>query len=584
MDKEGLIDIATKTTNKDIKIIQNAMNFQVRGRTMDLVEAMDYDVLNLPWIDDLRDKLPFKWKDNKLGEKDCEEWFLKDRLPMLVERKFVKEVKREEVKNIIPVFILKTTKVDGTIKYREILDFKVVNLAIKNVSAILPTYKEVVKLTKGATHFASIDLSNAYQRIIIANKDRSSLGMEIKGRYFVWNRLPFGLNIAPAVYQLYIQNLLKKVGCTLNYLDDILIWGKSAEEVKSNVEQVINILNNAYVEVNLDKSSMEPSENTDFLGYNLGAKGITNLEARKEKLIQNVNDCIDQAGLAKILGKLNFLKLNDEDNDDIFHLYELINTTDWSHNKNSPVKLNKDDKIRLINNIERKFKNNITNYETISHREILQSKAKNKTKDMIVYVDSSPYAAGIFIPERTSNNQFKIIFPRELQKYANKASLKELIGYYFASKLLDTDKRKIFIKGDNLGEITNISKLKKGLRRREFSHLQKRIEWIPNGNPILDVADAISRDNSDGSNHLGLEKDKERILNSHHIRSFKLLKEGAKITLKLKGREFSLNLDSLWNETIPAKVIKRMQMHKGAKKYLNMRKMIKEISKAQIGR
>ena len=62
-----------------------------------------------------------------------------------------------------------------------------------------------------------------------------------KGLYR-YNRLPFGVASAPAVFQKVMDTVLQGLSHVICYLDDILITGDTEEEHVRNVEMVLEWL------------------------------------------------------------------------------------------------------------------------------------------------------------------------------------------------------------------------------------------------------------------------------------------------------------------------------------------------------
>ena len=62
-----------------------------------------------------------------------------------------------------------------------------------------------------------------------------------KGLY-QYNRLPFGVASAPAIFQQYMDTLLQGLRGVSVYVDDILITGATVEEHLQNLERVLQKL------------------------------------------------------------------------------------------------------------------------------------------------------------------------------------------------------------------------------------------------------------------------------------------------------------------------------------------------------
>ena len=56
---------------------------------------------------------------------------------------------------------------------------------------------------------------------------------------FAYNRLPFGVSLAPGIFQRTMESLLKGIPNVLVYLDDILITGPTQEQHMKNLHAVL---------------------------------------------------------------------------------------------------------------------------------------------------------------------------------------------------------------------------------------------------------------------------------------------------------------------------------------------------------
>ena len=97
---------------------------------------------------------------------------------------------------------------------------------------------------------------------------------------YQYNRLPFGISSAPAIFQRTIENILQNLPYTCVYLDNILVTGKTETEHIRNLEEVLNCLEKAVLRLKKQKCSfMLPS--VDYLGHTISSEG---LQPTREKI------------------------------------------------------------------------------------------------------------------------------------------------------------------------------------------------------------------------------------------------------------------------------------------------------------
>ena len=70
----------------------------------------------------------------------------------------------------------------------------------------------------GGEQFSKLDLSHAYQQIVLKNESQLFVTITTHKGLFKYNHLPFGVAIAPAIFQRVMENLLQGLGYVTVYL------------------------------------------------------------------------------------------------------------------------------------------------------------------------------------------------------------------------------------------------------------------------------------------------------------------------------------------------------------------------------
>jgi len=190
--------------------------------------------------------------------------------------------------------------------------------------------------------------------------------------------------------------------------------------------------------------------------------------------------------LAKVLGRLQFIVPNIKEMDIYVEIYKKLEDM-TGKKKFEFIKISKEE-IEKLKKVE--IKKDITKYDQLNLENVKEYKERgNKTP---VYVDSSPWGTGIFDTENYRMYQMK--FPKSLQKLKRSAGFKEGLGY-IASRLVN---KKGLIYGDNQSIANNIFIKGESKSKELRSEMRKQnirdMEWIPNNNKFIKIADAISRD------------------------------------------------------------------------------------------
>jgi hypothetical protein len=87
--------------------------------------------------------------------------------------------------------------------------------------------------------------------------------------------MPFGLINAPAMWQVFINNVLREYldVFVIIYLDDILIFSKTEEEYKEHIKKIFRKLINENLRIKTEKTEFY-AKKVDFLGFIIDREGI----------------------------------------------------------------------------------------------------------------------------------------------------------------------------------------------------------------------------------------------------------------------------------------------------------------------
>ncbi|XP_068149456.1 uncharacterized protein [Drosophila tropicalis] len=194
-------------------------------------------------------------------------------------------------------------KKDGTIRICG--DYKsTINKVIKQHGYQIPPMNSLLASVEGGSIFAKIDLAQAYQQLVV--DEQSALMQTIcthKG-YFKVTRLQFGISSAPGIFQSCIERILQNVSGVLPYFDDIIVMGKSEEELAVRLNEVLSRFDKAGLRLRRDKCQFGvPS--VEFLGFKIDALGIRPC-ASKVEAIKCAPAPKDKKQLQAFLGLINF--------------------------------------------------------------------------------------------------------------------------------------------------------------------------------------------------------------------------------------------------------------------------------------
>ncbi|GAB0208093.1 hypothetical protein GRJ2_003275000 [Grus japonensis] len=132
-------------------------------------------------------------------------------------------------------------------EWRLTVDYRGLNGVMPPMSAAVPDMLELQYdlESKAAKWYATIDIANAFFSIPLAAECRPQFAFTWRGIQYTWNRLPQGWKHSPTICHGLIQTALGEKGEAsehLQYIDDIIVWGNSAEEVSEKGKKIIQIL------------------------------------------------------------------------------------------------------------------------------------------------------------------------------------------------------------------------------------------------------------------------------------------------------------------------------------------------------
>ena len=199
--------------------------------------------------------------------------------------------------------VVPVVKKDGSIRICG--DFKVtINRATKVDSYPLPKVEDLLASLGGGKTFTKLDLAHAYQQIPLEENSKQYVVINTHKGLYRYNRLPFGVSSAPAIFQRTMEGILRGIPKVCVYIDDILITGATEQEHIRTLDKVLTRLAEAGLKLKQAKCSfLRPS--VEYLGHNISAEG---LRPTKEKIraIQEAPAPCNVSQLRSFLGLLNY--------------------------------------------------------------------------------------------------------------------------------------------------------------------------------------------------------------------------------------------------------------------------------------
>ena len=170
-----------------------------------------------------------------------------------------------------PVVLVK--KKNGEMRF--CVDYRKLNKITKKDSFPLPLISEVLDSLCGTQYFTCLDLKSGYWQIPLDKSTKDKSAFVTHNGLWEFNVLPFGLTCSPATFQRLMGHILRGLEYTsaLIYIDDIIIFSKSAEEHLKHLEEVFVRLRDANLKLNPKKCEFAKQE-IEYLGHLVTPSGI----------------------------------------------------------------------------------------------------------------------------------------------------------------------------------------------------------------------------------------------------------------------------------------------------------------------
>ena len=119
----------------------------------------------------------------------------------------------------------------------------------------------------------TLDLRDGFFHFSVHPDYRTYLGFQYNGQWFVWCRLPFGWSGSPYYFHKCIRVLIEYLRGThqmsvMAFVDDFLLTAPR-DNISNQVQLLRDTLSSLGLTVNLEKSSLDPSETVTYLGFEI---------------------------------------------------------------------------------------------------------------------------------------------------------------------------------------------------------------------------------------------------------------------------------------------------------------------------
>ena len=197
-------------------------------------------------------------------------------------------------------------KKDGSKRF--CVDYRRLNNVTRKDSYPLPRIDDTFDLLHGSRWFATLDLKSGYWQVELYPADKEKTAFTTGSGLWQFTVMPFGLCNAPATFERLMENvlrgLLRKI--CLVYLDDVIVFANSPEELLDRLGQVLQRFHTAGLKLAPKKCQLFQKE-VRYLGHIVSEKGIA-ADPEKLEAVKNWPVPQDQHEVRSFLGLCSYYR------------------------------------------------------------------------------------------------------------------------------------------------------------------------------------------------------------------------------------------------------------------------------------
>ena len=305
--------------------------------------------------------------------------------------------------------------------YRMCIDYRNFNNACEGMGWPLPNIKAMI-LRIGARKpkfFAKMDMPAGYHQAPLSMECREGTAFITPFGKFVWNRVPMGLKGATGFFQDMMTRTLGDLvqnGLEV-YLDDILVYAQSEEELHATLRQVFTRLQRVGIRLNPKKCQFGLRK-VEFVGHTIDEHHIEFSDEKKDSVMAVVLPRTERE-LRAFIGLANYFRDNVRDFAKYTHTLVDLITGDGPH---KPVIWTEETK-HCFEKIKEIIRDSPARYHRID------------TAPMTLQTDASDYGFGAYLYQTVEDSEQPLAFlSKTFSKVQKRWSTPEKEGYaiYFA--------------------------------------------------------------------------------------------------------------------------------------------------------
>lgn len=162
-------------------------------------------------------------------------------------------------------------------RFRMVEDYRLLNQKLLDVNYPVHAVQQLIdNLPPNVKFLCKLDFRMGYHHCPLTQRAKALTAFITPAGHYQYKVLPFGLKTAPRIFQQAMERILAKhlgIRCLI-YLDDVLVFGSSFNNLLHNLEQIFQTLLPAGASLNLTKCQFLATE-LEYLGFQMGQSGYS---------------------------------------------------------------------------------------------------------------------------------------------------------------------------------------------------------------------------------------------------------------------------------------------------------------------
>ncbi|RWS26144.1 pol polyprotein-like protein [Leptotrombidium deliense] len=194
----------------------------------------------------------------------------------------------------------------GSDKPRMVIDYRRLNKITTPLVHPITNFSDFLHMFNNKKYFATMDVFAMYHQIAVEEKDKPKTAFVTPSGHYQFERMPFGLQGAPATSANAVKIILGDIMYTIVavYFDDILTGGATFDEFKENLIKVFSRLRKHNLKLKPSKCNFG-LDKVCYLGREISADGIRP-DPEKVKVVKEWLPPKNQKEVKSILGFASF--------------------------------------------------------------------------------------------------------------------------------------------------------------------------------------------------------------------------------------------------------------------------------------